>query len=73
MLGKDPSAFDAILKDFPQIQLLVWTGKGEPPISLRLKLSIEKHFKSLGCLGKVGFDCQVCMYNLPPVVIIDAI
>ncbi len=59
VLAKDPKPFDSILKDIPQLQLLVWTGTGEPPISERKIDGIKDHFGKIGLLDQVGFDCQV--------------
>ncbi len=59
VLNKNLFSFDSLLKEIPQIQLLVWTGTGEPPISIHQIRSIESHFKSIGCGHQLGFDCQV--------------
>jgi len=59
VLAKDPSPFESILKEFPKMQLLVWTGTGEPQIS-RSKISrIKDHFHKIEYKDRIGFDCQV--------------
>ncbi|MGK3742546.1 MAG: hypothetical protein ACI8RD_008907, partial [Bacillariaceae sp.] len=59
VLAKDPKPFDSILKEYPKIQLLIWTGTGEPDISRSQISSISNHFQSIGCEDQIGFDCQV--------------
>jgi len=59
VLAKDPSPFESILKEFPKMQILIWTGTGEPQIS-RSKISkIKDHFNKIECKDQIGFDCQV--------------
>ena len=41
------------------IQILVWTGKGEPPISRRKIQALQEFFASHGFQDRIGFDCQV--------------
>lgn len=55
----DPSCFDYLLENYPTIQLLAWTGSGEPPISASRIDSINRHFQSSGYLDRIGFDCQI--------------
>lgn len=51
--------FNSILREFPEIQLLAWTGTGEPPISQRKINHIIDHFSKAQILSQVGFDCQI--------------
>ncbi len=59
VLARNPSPFDSILKEIPELNLLIWTGTGEPPISPGKIELIKKHFEDRGCIHQVGFDCQV--------------
>jgi len=59
VLAKDPTPFKSILSDHPHIQLLAWTGTGEPSISMHQVKLIEEYFRSIGCEAQLGFDCQV--------------
>lgn len=59
VLAKDPTSFDSILKRYPTMQLLVWTGTGEPPISETQISSIKEYFHCIGFEDQLGFDCQV--------------
>eukprot|EP00551_Chaetoceros_affinis_P008106 CAMPEP_0203684056 /NCGR_PEP_ID=MMETSP0090-20130426/47834_1 /ASSEMBLY_ACC=CAM_ASM_001088 /TAXON_ID=426623 /ORGANISM="Chaetoceros affinis, Strain CCMP159" /LENGTH=334 /DNA_ID=CAMNT_0050553217 /DNA_START=51 /DNA_END=1055 /DNA_ORIENTATION=+ len=59
VLVRDPHPFDSILKEIPEIQLLVWTGTGEPPISAGKIKKIKNHFQEINCMHQVGFDCQI--------------
>jgi len=59
LLAKNCSVFDSILQDLPAIQLLVWTGSGEPPISMKAINSIKSYFNSTVYADRVGFDCKV--------------
>jgi len=64
VLCKRLDVFDKILNDFPQLQILVWTATGEPPIS---KIRIEKirnHFSKTGMSANVGFDCLVAKSHI---------
>jgi len=63
VLAKDPNPFNSILSDHPHIQLLAWTGTGEPPISMHQVKLIEDHFRSIGCDAQLGFDCQVNQFT----------
>ena len=49
--------FDIIMKRFPDLQILVWTGKGEPAVPLSSVDTIQQHFGTVG--NRIGFDCQV--------------
>lgn len=64
LVSKNPRPFDLILKNYPQIQLLIWTGTGEPPISQRKISMIRKHYDTKGLIHQVGFDCKVCMIQI---------
>lgn len=59
ILAKNPAPFLPILRDYPQIQLLAWTGTGEPPISNSLLTYITEYYQEMGYLDQIGFDCQV--------------
>ena len=61
VLVKNPQVFDGLLQAYPTttFQLLIWTGTGEPQISQSKITKLQHHFKDLGCLHRVGFDCQV--------------
>ena len=59
VITKDPKPFDSILKEIPELQLLIWTGTGEPPISKSKLSMITQHFENNGCMKQIGFDCQV--------------
>ena len=59
VIAKDPYPFDSILKQFPSLQLLIWTGTGEPPISANKIATIKKHFEDNKSIHQIGFDCQV--------------
>ena len=58
-LVRNMSPFDGIMSDFPLLQILAWTGKGEPQLPRSVIENIEDHFEARGCLDRVGFDCQV--------------
>lgn len=58
-LAKSMPSFDAIMAEFPQLQILVWTGKGEPPIPRASIQTIEDHFEQLNMTNRIGYDCQV--------------
>jgi hypothetical protein len=59
VLHRDCKVFNSILREFPEIQLLVWTATGEPPISQRKINDIQNHFSEANVLSQVGFDCQI--------------
>ncbi len=59
VLIKGLTPFDEILKSYPTIQLLIWTGTSEPPIPEFYISRITQHFQSIGCEHQLGFDCQV--------------
>lgn len=42
-----------------KVQLLVWTGSGEPPISNYLLRYLKLHFEAQHLSHRVGYDCQV--------------
>ena len=58
VLSKDPTAFDAFLETFDDAQILAWTGAGEPGIPKELVTRIVEHYRSLGMLERIGFDCE---------------
>ena len=59
VLIKDLTPFHEILKSYPTMQLLIWTGTREPPIPEFYISRITQHFQSIGCEHQLGFDCQV--------------
>uniref|UniRef100_A0A7S4QC85 Menorin-like domain-containing protein n=1 Tax=Ditylum brightwellii TaxID=49249 RepID=A0A7S4QC85_9STRA len=62
VLAKSPSVLDDTLDEFgktQKLQVLIWTGTGEPPISNRIFSNLKDHFERIGCQDLVGFDCQV--------------
>ena len=58
-LSKSLSSLDSIMKQFPHLGILAWTGKGEPPISRTSVQLIQDHFERLNMSHRIGFDCQV--------------
>jgi hypothetical protein len=61
VLAKNVGALDELLQTIPSCQLLIWTGTGEPAISMRLFNYLRRHFELTGCKDRVGFDCQVSL------------
>ena len=61
LLYKNTKPFEHFLLEFPEIQILVWTGSTEPPISRRKVASIRNRFATGGHCHRVGFDCKVCL------------
>ena len=59
LLYKDTEPFERFMWDFPTVQILVWTGSTEPPISSRKVNFIKKQFVTSGHSQRVGFDCNV--------------
>jgi Uncharacterized conserved protein (DUF2181) len=59
LLEKSLTQFDSILPRYPKLQLLVWTGKGEPPVPHSLIQSLQDHFEKTGMRQRIGYDCQV--------------
>lgn len=59
VLCKRLFAFDNILNDIPQLQLLVWTATGEPPISNSQIEKIRRHYSEIAIGANVGFDCVI--------------
>ena len=60
VLAKNCHPFNAALfTEIPGVQLLVWTGTGEPPISTKQINVIKNHFHRNGYSDRVGYDCQV--------------
>lgn len=59
LLYKDTQPFEKFLLEFPDTQILVWTGSTEPPISRRKVASIRNRFATGGHCHRVGFDCKV--------------
>jgi len=58
VLVKNLKPFDTIFHDLPHVQLLVWTGTGEPPISFNKISTIRRYFEESGHDHLVGFDCK---------------
>ena len=48
VLVKNLKPFDTIFHDLPHVQLLVWTGTGEPPISFNKISTIRRYFEESG-------------------------
>lgn len=46
------------------MQLLIWTAKGEPPISKSLYTHIKHHYDKCGMSYLVGYDCKVAKTSL---------
>jgi hypothetical protein len=59
LLEKSLTQFDSMLAEYPKLQLLAWTGKGELPIPLSLVHSLQNHFEKTGMKQRIGYDCQV--------------
>ena len=55
------------------MQLLIWTGTGEPHISRAQISIINNHYQSIGCEDQIGFDCQVSLshYNIIFTIIVS--
>ena len=55
------------------MQLLIWTGTGEPHISRSHISIINNHYQSIGCEDQIGFDCQVSLshYNIIFTIIVS--
>ena len=58
-LALDPAVFDEYFAKSPGSQILAWTGAGEEPIPRSTIDEIKGHFKTTGCLDRVGFDCDI--------------
>lgn len=58
-LAKNVQVFDPILRQFPELQLLIWTGKGEPAIASTMKQYMQNHFNARGMGHRIGFDVHV--------------
>ena len=58
-LAKSLFSVDNIMLQFPHLQILAWTGKGEPPIPEASIEQIRHHFESLQMTHRIGYDCQV--------------
>ena len=59
-LVKSLDKFDSIMTQFPDLQILVWTGKGELAIPQASIQVIRDHFGGiLDMADRIGFDCQV--------------
>ena len=58
-LALGPGIFDDYFAKFPKSQILAWTGAGEEPIPQSTIEEIKEHFKTTGCLDRVGFDCAI--------------
>jgi len=63
ILSNNPHAFDELLKEFALVQILAWTGTGEPPIKQVTIDYISAEFKSSGYMHRLGFDC--CIDQIP--------
>lgn len=59
VLAKNCHPFNESIFDIPGLQLLVWTGTGEPPISSKQIQLIKNYFESNGYGDRVGYDCQI--------------
>mmetsp|Transcript_32098 Transcript_32098/g.58045 ORF Transcript_32098/g.58045 Transcript_32098/m.58045 type:complete len:310 (-) Transcript_32098:98-1027(-) len=59
LLYKNTQPFEHFLLEFPEIQILVWTGSTEPPISGRKVAFIRNRFATGGHCDRVGFDCKI--------------
>jgi hypothetical protein len=59
LLALDCTPFDEFLAEFPEAQILVWTGTGEPPIPPESIALIKSHFQSTETISRVGFDCAI--------------
>jgi hypothetical protein len=53
------SSFDNLLLAYPKIQILAWTGAGEPNIPRQLVEEIDKHFADLGIHDQISFDVSI--------------
>ena len=53
------SSLDEMLRQFPQLQILAWTGKGEPAIPKSILQEIQDHFDELQMVHRIGYDCHV--------------
>ena len=60
-LALDPAVFDEYSAKSPGSQILAWTGAGEEPIPRSTIDEIKGHFKTTGCLDRVGFDCDIAI------------
>lgn len=60
LLVKNTKPFVSFLNRYPQSQLLVWTGTGEPPVSSR-KVNLLKNKLTMEGIhdSRIGLDCQV--------------
>jgi hypothetical protein len=56
LVSYDPSPLAALLEKFPQSQLLLWTGTGEPPLQQARAEYLQGVFKENGLHERVGFD-----------------
>jgi len=63
LVAMNPQPFVSIMKEMPELQILIWTGTGEPQISKRKIMSIKTYFESEGFIDRIGFDCKVCYPN----------
>ena len=63
VLVKSLNAFDDLLEKIPSCQLLVWTGTGEPALSLQKLQKIKEHFEWTNLADRVGYDCKVATYE----------
>ena len=52
----------SFLTYYTNLQILIWTGKGEPPISRRKIQALQEFFASHGLQDRIGFDCEVSIY-----------
>ncbi|GFH47536.1 hypothetical protein CTEN210_04011 [Chaetoceros tenuissimus] len=59
VLAKDPTVFRDVLLKYKELQLLIWTGTGEPPISQMQIDYIVRYFRAIGCYDQIGLDCQI--------------
>mmetsp|Transcript_22451 Transcript_22451/g.27514 ORF Transcript_22451/g.27514 Transcript_22451/m.27514 type:complete len:315 (-) Transcript_22451:23-967(-) len=59
LVAMNPQPFVSIMKEIPELQILIWTGTGEPQISKRKIMSIKTYFESEGFIDRIGFDCKI--------------
>jgi hypothetical protein len=59
LLSYQPNAFDDFLTQFPNAQILAWTGTGEPPIPRRQVERIRSQFQASSNEDRIGFDCAI--------------
>jgi hypothetical protein len=63
LLSYRPTAFDDFLTQFPNAQILAWTGTGEPPIPRGQVERIRSQFQASSNEERIGFDCAILEEN----------